>query len=189
MLWTEKFEIDDAARQSARRIFIAAPSGLASLLAVTNHRVRRLPASYRQQLEKGCQALPDVLPRNPLKINGGGPKRVSRFCDVRGTLFSNFLLQGSPLWRTFYSTMLSNRNRCNSLKTNARGLGYSTIKRHCLRAQNLTGSCALPKMNRHLRQATAFYPERSRGAAVPKTSRNSGVLTPEVNTTQKCSRP
>jgi len=204
MLWTEKFKIDDAARQSAQQISIAAPSGPASRLSVTNHRVRHLLASCPQQPEKGCQALPDVLPRKPLKINGGDPKRVSRFCDVRGTLPSNFRFrrfvqnrrperpegaEGHCFATAIYSTMLSNRNRCNSLKINARRLGYSTIKRHRLRARNLTGSCALPTMNGHLRQATAFYPGRSRGAAVPKASRNSGVLTPEVNTTQKCLKP
>ena len=58
--------------------------------------------------EKGCQSKPGDSPRNPLKTDSRGTEQVSIFRHLHACLSA------------LYSTMLSNRNRCNSLKTNDR---------------------------------------------------------------------
>ena len=63
---------------------------------------------------KGCQSKPGVSARNLQKTNDRDTKQVSIFRVVR--IHS-------------YSTTLPNRIRRNSMKTNDRGLGYSTKNR------------------------------------------------------------
>ena len=203
MLWTEKFESESAARCNAPRISCATPSSDCSRAGAKTRDIRERLELVPRNPEKGCQASPGLLPHNLLKINDGDPKRVSRFCDVRSTPPSNFRFrrfvqnrrperpdgaEGHRFAAPIYSTMLSNRNRRNSLKTKTRCLGYPTIFRRLFRP-SLTAFFAPPKMNHRLRQGTAFYPERSRGAAVPKTQNSSRVSTPEVNAKRKCLKP
>ena len=203
MLWTEQFEIESAAQRSAPRICRATPSSDCSRAGAKTRDIRERLELVPRNPEKGCQASPGLLPHNLLKINDGDPKRVSRFCDVRSTPPSNFRFrrfvqnrrperpdgaEGHCSATAIYPTMLSNRNRRNSLKTKGGHLGYPTIFRR-LFLPGLTVFSAPPKMNRHLRQGTASYPERSRGAAVPKTQNNSRVSTPEVIAKRKCLKP
>jgi len=146
------------------------------------------PAFRAGNVENKCQAVPDVFRRNPLKTNDSRTKQVSRICDVHRTPFSNFRTKISPLSDRVYPTRLSSRIGCNSLKTKLRCLGYPTINPGGLEP-SLTASRMPPKMRFSLRQGTAFYPERTRRAAVPKGQVISGVLTPEVHTAQQCLKP
>ena len=72
----------------------------------------------RPDAQKGCQALPGVLRRISLKTLDRELKRVSRFRDLH-----------LAVRLIFYSTMMSIRNSCNSLKTRDRRSFYSTIIR------------------------------------------------------------
>ena len=165
MLWTEKFEIEDGPGHRPRALaheLVGAPrSHDISCSDETTCDLRDTAASSLWNAEKGCQAVPGVCHPNPLKTNDRGPKRVSRFCDVFESSFSDFQCrrfvqnrrperpegaEGHRVSRRFYSTMLPNRIRCNSLKLNARRLGYSTINRGSLEP-SLTASFAPPRLN------------------------------------------
>jgi len=74
------------------------------------------PLHLSPAASKGCQALPGLFRRKSLKTWNRGSQQVSQFCDVRNTSRHNF-----------YSTMLPNRNRRNSRKTDSWRPCYPTI--------------------------------------------------------------
>jgi len=74
------------------------------------------PSHLSPPASKGCHSSPGLFRRKSLKTWNRGSQQVSQFCDVKNTSRHNF-----------YSTMLPNRNRCNSQKTNSWRPCYSTI--------------------------------------------------------------
>jgi len=160
MLWTEQFEIESAAQCSAPRICRATPRSDCSRAGAKTHVIRERLGLVPRNPQKGCQASPGLFPRISLKSNDRDTKRVSRFYDVRRTPPSNFRIRrfiqnrrakrpegsaGRLFATAIYSTMLSNRNRRNSLKTKRGHLGYPTILRR-LFLPSLTASFARPRL-------------------------------------------
>jgi len=74
--------------------------------------------SHRSHLaaRKGCQPLPGVSRRKPLKAHGRGAKRVSRICVANSAPDSISTRQCVP-----------SRIRCNFLKANDAYTSYSTV--------------------------------------------------------------